>query len=258
MIFVDSHSHLYDERLNQRADEIIKNFENDKIACTIIPSCDFKSMQQTLELSQKYNKVFSALGIHPHDAQSFDDNIKNFFKQHYNDDKVVALGEIGLDYFYDLSPHDLQKEVLEWQLDFSNKSNLPVIFHVRDAYPDFFDICRGNLIPKENAVLHCFGGNVADAKKGLDMGFYISFTCNITYKHSEILREVVDYVPLDRILIETDSPYMSPNHCRKEPNEPKNVLYVAEQIARQKGLSLENVGEQTTKNFFDLFKKAKI
>ena len=258
MILVDSHSHLYDERLSERADDIINNFSNDNIACTIIPSCDYDSMSKTLELSQKYPKVFSALGIHPHDAKTFDDNIKDFFQKNYNNPKVVAIGEIGLDYFYDLSPRDLQREVWEWQLNFSNIANLPAIFHIRDAYADFFDVCRGNLIPKQNAVLHCFGGNLDDAKKGLDIGFYISFTCNITYKHSEVLREVVNYVPLDRILIETDSPYMSPNHCRKEPNEPKNVIYVAEQIAKQKGISLENVAEQTTKNFFELFKKVKI
>jgi len=258
MIFVDSHSHLYDEKLCDRADEIVENFAQDNILCSITPSCDLKSMQQSLALAQKHAQLFSALGVHPHDAKNFDNKCKEFLEQNSSQSKVVAIGEIGLDYFYDLSPKEKQKEVLKWQLDFANKKELPVIFHVRDAYKDFFEICKGNLVPKANGVLHCFGGNVEDAKKGLDLGFYISFTCNITYKHSEILREVVDYVPLDRILIETDSPYMSPNHMRKLPNEPQNVLYVAEQIANQKQKSLEEVAQITTKNTFDLFKKLKV
>ena len=258
MILVDSHSHLYDERLKDRADEIVKDFDYNNIGCTLVPSCDLKSMKQTLELSNKYQKVYSALGIHPHEAKTFNQEIIDFFNKNYNNSKVVGLGEIGLDYFYDLSPRKTQMEVLEWQLNFANEISLPVIFHVRDAYPDFWDICKGNLVPNQKAVLHCFGGDIKDAEKGLDNGFYISFTNNVTYKNSTILREVLDYVPLDRLLIETDAPYMSPNHCRKEVNEPKNVFYVAEQIARQKQISIDDVAKTTTENFLNLFKKARL
>jgi len=258
MILIDSHSHLYDERISSKTDEIVNEFEFNKIGCTLVPSCDLKSMQQTIELSNKYDKVFSALGIHPHDAKNLNYEIIDFLNANYNKPKVVALGEIGLDYFYDLSPRAKQREALEFQLDFANSVSLPVIFHVRDAYKDFWEICKGNLVPKESAVLHCFGGNKEDAKKGLDMGFLISFTCNVTYKNSNVLREVLDYVPLDRLLIETDAPYMSPNHCRKEANEPKNVFYVAEQIAKQKQISIDEVADKTTQNFLNLFKKARL
>lgn len=258
MKFIDSHAHIYDERLSDRTEQIIQNFDSDNLLCTLVPSCEYDSMVKAFDLSQKYHNVFCALGIHPHDAKNFNQTVIDFYKKNSTNSKVVAIGEIGLDYYYDLSPRDTQKSVLEWQLEFANSVPLPVIFHIRDAYSDFFEICKNNLVPKESGVLHCFGGNVADARHGLDMGFYISFTNNITYKHSEILREVVDYVPIDRILIETDSPYMSPNHCRKEPNEPKNVFFVAEQIAKQKGIDIESVAEMTSQNFFDLFKKAKL
>ena len=262
---VDSHCHLYDEKISERCDEIIKNFSNDKIDYVIIPSCDYDSMQKAFDLSQKNEKVYSALAVHPHDAKNFDKDCEQFIMQNANDSKVVAIGEFGLDYFYNLSPVNKQIEVLERQLYLCNQVDLPAIFHIRDgvdfsshfdAYGDFFPAVRACL-PKCGGVMHCFGGDKDKARMALDLGFNISFTCNVTYKTNERLREALAYIPMDRLLIETDSPYMSPRTMRDKPNEPKNVYYVAECISQIKGIEINEVFQITKQNTERLFFKIK-
>ena len=262
---VDSHCHLYDDKISARCDEIIANFANDNIDYVIIPSCDYNSMQKAFDLSQKNEKVYSAFAVHLYDAKNFDDNCEKFILQNASNDKVVALGEFGLDYFYNLSPVEAQIEVLEKQLNLCNKTDLPAIFHIRDgvdvashwdSYSDFFSAVK-NVRPKRGGVMHCFGGDKDKARKALDLGFNISFTCNVTYKTNEHLRQALEYIPLDRLLIETDSPYMSPRTMRDKPNEPKNVYYVAECISQIKGVDIERVFEITKQNTEKLFFKIK-
>ncbi len=262
---VDSHCHLYDDKISNRCNEIIANFANDNIDYVIIPSCDFDSMQKAFDLSQKNVKIFSALAVHPHDAKNFDEDCERFILQNASNAKVVALGEFGLDYFYNLSPINAQMQALEKQLKLCNIVDLPAIFHIRDgvdlsaywdSYADFFSIVKNNL-PKRGGVMHCFGGDKNKAKKALDLGFNISFTCNVTYKTNEHLRQALSYIPLDRLLIETDSPYLSPRTMRDKPNEPKNVYYVAECISQIKGVSIDDVFEITKKNTENLFFKIK-
>lgn len=263
---VDTHCHLYDDKIRDRAKEIIDNFQNDNLDFVIVPSCDMQSMEQALQLGQFNEKVYTALAVHPHSAIEFNDECEQFICKNASDDKVVAIGEFGFDYFYNLSPWQKQIEVAERHIELCNQCDLPAIFHIRDgdstkvehydAYADFWNLVK-NCDLKRSGVLHCFGGDKEKAKKALDMGFFISLTCNVTYKSNEHLREVVKYAPIDRLLIETDSPYMSPKHQRSLPNVPKNVQYVAECFAELKNMSLESVCEQTTINAKNLFFKIK-
>lgn len=262
---VDSHCHLYDEKIVDNCQNIIDNFKNDNIDYVVIPSCDYDSMKKALELSQKHDAVFSALAVHPHDAKNYDSLCEKFITDNAKNPKVVAVGEFGLDYFYNLSSVDKQIEVLEKQLYLCNQVDLPAIFHIRDgvdmashfdAYLDFFNAVK-NVLPNRGGVLHCFGGDKDKARKALDFGFYISFTCNVTYKTNERLREALQYIPLDRLLIETDSPYMSPRTMRDQPNQPKNVYYVAECFSQIKNLDINTVFEMTKQNTEKLFYKIK-
>ena len=263
---VDSHCHLYDEKIVDRCDEIINNFKTDNIDYVIVPSCDLDSINKAYELCKKHPQVFSALAVHPHEASSYDDECEKIIKSRSKDEKVVAIGEFGLDYFYNCSPANMQMEVMEKQLIVCNEVDLPAIFHIRDgekntgsrydAYTDFFSAVK-NCIPNRSGVLHCFSGDKQKAGKALDLGFYISFTCNVTYKTYEHLRQALEYIPLDRLLIETDSPYLSPRKMRDLPNEPKNVTYVAECFAEVKHVSIDEVLEQTKENTETLFYKIK-
>ena len=263
---VDSHCHLYDDKIADNAKEIIDNFSNDNIDFVIIPSCDYDSQLKAFNLAQQYDKVYCALAVHPHDAKNYNQQTQDYIINNSTNDKVVAIGEFGFDYFYNLSPFEKQIEVAEKHFDMCNKCDLPAIFHIRDgapntvehydAYNDFFYLAR--LYPlKRNGVLHCFGGDKDKAKKALDMGFYISFTCNATYQSNEHLREAIRYIPLDRLLIETDSPYMSPRHQRNIPNQPKNVKYVAELMSELKEVDIQTIYNQTTANTKSLFYKIK-
>ena len=261
---VDSHCHLYDEKIADRCNDIISNFEKDGIDYVIVPSCDYDSQQKAFDLSKKNDKVYCALAVHPHDAKNFNENCQNFIINHSSDPKVVAIGEFGFDYFYNFSPYRTQIEVAERQMQLCNSCNLPAIFHIRDgnpnevehynAYADFFALARAYPL-KFSGVLHCFGGDKDKAKLALDLGFYISFTCNVTYKSNEHLRGALKYIPMDRLLIETDSPYMSPRHARNLPNEPKNVMYVAECMSEIKGIDIKTVYDITKQNTEQLFYK---
>lgn len=263
---VDSHCHLYDDKIIDRVDEIITNFKNDNIDFVIVPSCNYDSQKQSLELSQKYDNIYSALAVHPHDAINYNDEIKMFMLNNYQNNKVVAIGEFGLDYFYNLSPYKAQINVAEEHFALCQTCDLPAIFHIRDglsntcehydAYSDFFDLAK-NYYLNRSGVLHCFGGDIDKARKALDLGFYISFTCNATYQSNEHLRQAIKYIPIDRLLIETDAPYLSPKHQRSLPNEPKNVKFVAELIAQLKKLDLDFVFNKTKSNTLELFYKIK-
>ena len=252
-MFIDSHAHIYDERLKDRFNEIIENLNNNFLDYIVVPSCDYESMKQAFEVSQKYDKIYCALGMHPENSKDFDDEIMQFQLENAKNAKVVAIGEIGLDYFYEFSKRTIQKKVLEQQLEYAKSINLPYIFHVRDAYDDFFSIIKNYKI--KAGVMHCFGGDKEIAKKALDLGLHISFTCNLGYKNSINLREAGEYTPLDRIMIETDCPYMSPKNARKEINTPMNVQYVAEELSYLKKMPIEKIAQITKENSLNFFDK---
>ncbi len=211
------------------------------------------SSAESVKLSNEYDFIYAAVGIHPHDAKEAQE--KDYDKLRawlQNESKVVAVGEIGLDYYYDFSPKDVQREVFVRQLQLAQETGLPVIIHNRDSHGDMMDILRQEA-KGVKGVLHCYSGSVEMAEELLEMGFYLSFAGPLTYKNAAKLPEVVKAVPLERMLIETDCPYLTPQPHRGKRNEPSYVRFVAEKIAEIKGKTWQEVAETTRKNTALLF-----
>lgn len=249
---IDSHAHLDDKQFNYDRDSIIKDLRENYIAYFINPASDMESSKNSLELSDKYEFIFSAVGVHPHEAEDFTDEMLVELKEMARNKKVVAIGEIGLDYYYDNSPRDIQKDVFRRQMELAKELNLPVIIHSRDAYGDTFDILnefKGEVI----GVMHCYSGSIEMAERYMSLGYYISFAGPVTFKNATNVKDTATKVPMDRMLIETDSPYLTPTPNRGKRNEPKYVKYVAETIANLREIPLSDLIESTRENTIKLF-----
>ena len=260
MIF-DTHAHLDSEQFEVDFDVIIQNIINKKISLIVNPGCDLPTSKKSVELSEKYDFIYSAVGFHPHEAKYMDqDAIKEIENLAILNNKVVAIGEIGLDYYYDFSPRDIQEDVFAEQMELANKLNLPFIIHSRDASNDTYEMVK-KYKNNVDCVLHCYSQSKEMAKLYLDLGCYLSFAGPVTFKKSTNLQEVAKYTPLDRIFIETDSPYLSPEPKRGKKNEPSNVIYTGKKIAELKEISEEQLFKSTYNNavrFFNLDKKFEI
>ena len=197
--------------------------------------------------------IYGVVGVHPHEAKTFQDSDLARMGEWIKSPKLVGVGEIGLDYFYDLSPRDTQKDVLQKQLDFAREQNVPVVFHVRDAHGDMTALLSARRATLPQGVFHCFSGSVETAREYLDMGFYISFAGPVTYKNAAKLQEVARYVPDDRLMVETDSPYLAPVPLRGKRNEPAYVAHVARVVAELRGMDVEELAALATANTCRLF-----
>lgn len=252
-MIIDSHCHLYSEKLEEIREEILNNLDNNLI-CICSADCIETSIK-CIKLSNKNKNVYATVGFHPHEAEGFTESslleLEKLVKQN---NKVVAIGEIGLDYYYDFSPREIQKEVLEKQIVLADKLKLPCVFHVREATEDFLNIIK-NLAKKYKirGVVHSFSGSIETAKILLDFGFYLGINGIITFKNANKMLDVVKFLPLDKILIETDAPYLTPVPFRGQANRPEYVRYVAEKIAELKEISVEDVINITTQNAKELF-----
>jgi TatD DNase family protein len=211
--------------------------------------------ERAVELAERHQDVYAAVGVHPHDAKLFDDTAERRLLNLAQESKrVIAWGEIGLDYHYDHSPREIQREVFRRQLRLARGEHLPVVIHSRDADEDTITILREELTGYPRAgVLHCFGGSLAMALAALELGFFISFAGNLTFKKADDLREVARQLPLNRLLIETDCPYLTPVPFRGKRNEPARVVETARFLAGLLGLDLEEIGRITSENFARLF-----
>ena len=252
-MIIDSHCHIYDEKLNEIRSEVLKNIQNNNQICVCNADCE-KTSKQCIELANQNSNIYATVGFHPHQADEFKDDslfvVENLAKQN----KVVAIGEIGLDYYYDFSPREKQKEILKKQILLANKLNLPCVFHVRDATEDFLNILMELAQKiKFSGVIHSFSGSVETAKILLNYGFYLGFNGIVTFKNANKILDVVKFVPLERILIETDCPYLTPVPFRGQVNRPEYVELVAEKIAEIKGVEKEEVVKVTTNNALKLF-----
>ncbi len=251
MQFIDSHSHLILDPFNNDRDEVIKQAFANNIS-HLIQSCDnLQEIKENLKLTRNYENIYSSVGIHPHEAKTWTDTSKEEIINYSKDKKVIAIGETGLDYYYNLSPKDIQIYVFREQVKIANETNLPLIIHTRDAFEETFSILKEE--KAKQGVFHCFTGGVKEAEEALNLGFYISFSGIITFKNAIPIKEAAKIVPLEKILIETDSPFLAPIPHRGKRNEPKFVSYVAEEIAKLKGLSIEEIGEVTSQNTKKLF-----
>ena len=253
MLF-DSHAHLNDERFDEDREELISSLNEKGVDLVVNPGACMKTSAESVELANKYDFIYAAVGVHPHDVKDLtEDDIQELKRMAIENEKVVAIGEIGLDYYYDAEYKELQKKWFKRQIELANELKLPIIIHDRDAHQDTFEIIKNTKSPEIGCVLHCYSGNVELAKEYVKMGCYISIPGTVTFKNNKKTREVAKEIPLEYLLIETDSPYMAPEPHRGKRNDPSLVAFVADKIAQEKGISHENVCEATKENAKRLF-----
>ena len=253
-MIIDSHCHIYDQKINEIKEDILKNIENNNQLCVCNADC-VETSKKCVDLANNNKNVYATVGIHPHEAESFNEKTIKTLEEMSKNEKVVAIGEIGLDYYYDFSPREKQKEVLKKQIILANKLQKPCVYHVREATEDFLTILKEMAqYLNFSGVIHSFSGSIETAKILLNYGFYLGFNGIVTFKNANKILDVVKFVPLDKILIETDCPYLTPVPYRGQVNRPEYVELVAEKIAEIKGLTKQEVIDVTTNNALNLFK----
>ena len=252
-MLTDTHAHLTMPEY-QDIDEVLGRAKAAGLSFIIDVGFDIASSEKSTILSAGSDFIYTAVGVHPHDARSFNEECYRKIIELLKRPRVVALGEIGLDYHYNLSSQDEQKRMFSKLLWTARDVNLPAIFHGRDSYHDMVDIIRSEGQGKVRGVFHSFAGSIDELKWILDNGFYISISGMITFKKAKNIADIAKAAPMDKILIETDCPYLTPEPYRGKRNEPSYVKYVAEALAKIKGITVEEVGEMTTNNAKKLFK----
>jgi TatD DNase family protein len=260
MIFVDSHCHVDSAEFDRDREEVLSRAEANGVKMMLVVGTgepQSGNFERAVSLSEKHENIFAAVGVHPHDAKTFDHEAETqLINLARSSKKVVAWGEIGLDFYYEHSPKDVQEDVFRKQIRIAKKLDLPIIIHSREADAETVNIlteeCSGKVF--RGGVMHCFGGTASMAESLMDIGFMISFAGNVTFKKAENLRDAARVVPLDKLLIETDCPYLAPVPFRGKRNEPGFVVETAKYLAEFYGVKLEELANQTTKNFIDFFK----
>ena len=248
----DSHAHYDDEQFNLDRDELIREIKSSGVIGVLNCGSSLQASITSVELSKKYDFIYAAVGIHPEDALSFNDETLEALRKLSNEEKVKAIGEIGLDYYYEDNPdREIQKQVFRKQMTLAKELNLPVVIHDRDAHSDTLKIMEE--FKEVKGVVHCFSGSVEFAKECLKLGYYIGFTGVITFKNAKKIIEVCKEVPLNRILVETDCPYMAPDPFRGKRNRSDYIKYIIEKIANIKGATPRDISLQTIKNTKELF-----
>ena len=255
-MYIDSHCHINFPELNEKIDQVLDNMKNHNISHALCVSVTLDKIDEILSLANKYSNIYASVGVHP-DYENIDEPDIDTLYRYSKEKRVVAIGETGLDYFRLKGDLAWQRERFRIHIRAAIKSKLPLIIHTRSAREDTIKIMREEGAHSVTGVMHCFTESYEMAKQAIDLGFYISFSGIITFKNAESLRETVKKLPIENILIETDSPYLAPVPNRGKLNEPSNVRFVAEKIAELKGISTEEVAEITTNNFFKLFTKCK-
>ena len=257
-MLIDTHCHLDDERLYPLAESVISDMAKDGLYCVVTSSSDYESSVCNFALATNNRDVYATVGIHPQEASGRTTAQYDEFCKMAENEKVVAIGEVGLDYYYENSPREIQKTVLVEQMELAHFLRLPLVFHVRDAYGDFFDIVKDNKkLLEYGGAGQFFCGTAGNAKSLLKYDLYFGFDGPLTYKNARHSVEAAAEIPVDRLLVETDSPYLAPTPLRGTINLPKNVRIVAEKLAAIKNLSINDIEEITTNNAKRLFKKIK-
>ncbi len=253
-MFIDTHAHLTFPEFAPDLPDIIQRAKEARLEAIVNIALDDDAVERSLKMSSEYpDYIFTGAGLHPHEASEWNDNSYLKYSSLAVDKGLVAIGETGLDYHYKLSPVDQQKKVFRAFLQMAQELDLPAVIHSREAARDTIDIIREENKGKLRGVLHCFAGDPELQKAALEMGLMISFTANITYPKAEVIRTAAKTVPLDRIMIETDCPFLAPQVFRGTRNEPSYVVKVAEKVAELKGLTVEEVARATTENARRLF-----
>ena len=233
-------------------EEILENARNNGVDKIIVPAAYPADIDVVMDLVQKYDNVYGLLGVHPSEVKDWKDGLVEKIREYSKNPKILGIGEIGLDYYWDKSFNDLQKEVFIKQIKLANELNLPISIHDREAHKDTFEILK-EYNKSSKIVMHCFSGSVEFMKECVKEGWYIALGGVVTFKNAIKAKEVAKEVPLDRLLLETDAPYLTPVPFRGTTNQPAYVKYVAEEIAKLRGISFEEVDEATTRNAGNVF-----
>jgi len=249
----DTHAHLDDKRFDSDREQVIRRARDAGITKIINIGYDLPSSERAVELAMKYDSMYAAVGIHPHDAKGCTDEILGKLERLAQNPKVIAWGEIGLDYYRDLSPREVQRQVFIQQIELANEAGLPIIIHNRDAHGDILQIIKKHK-PEYGGLFHSYSGSWEMAKQLLKDGYYLSFSGPLTYKNARHSVEVAINVPEDRFVVETDCPYLPPEPYRGQRNEPAYVWEVVKKIAELKGLTYEKVAELSTRNAKEFFR----
>jgi len=254
-MLIDSHAHLTDKRLIRQLDEVLARAAEADVRAIITIGTDAASSRAVAELVEAKPGIAGTVGVHPHDAKTVTADVLEELAQLAAGERIVAIGETGLDFYRDLSPRDKQEIAFIEQIHLARELGLPLVIHIREAYDAALEILERETGGDLRGVVHCWSSGLSDAQRVLDLGLHIGFTGTVTYPNASNLREVAATVPLDRILIETDSPYLVPQRFRKKvkTNEPAYVVYVAEQIAETREVSFDEVARATTANARELF-----
>ena len=248
---IDTHSHINMIEGTPRESVIQNAIENgvDKI---IVPSAYPKDIDDVIKLVNRYDNVYGMLGVHPTEVKDWTDDLADKIREYSKNPKIVAIGEIGLDYYWDKSFNDLQKEIFIKQIKLANELNLPISIHDREAHKDTFDILKEHN-KNSKIVMHCFSGSVEFANECIKEGMYIALGGVVTFKNAVKMKEVAINIPLDRLLLETDAPYLTPVPFRGKENQPAYTKYVAEEIAKLRNITVDEINKATTQNTFEVF-----
>lgn len=251
---IDTHAHLDFECYDDKLAQILTNTKSVGVEKVVIPGVRPKDFDKIINLIERHDFLYGAVGVHPSEIETYNDEVHNQILEIAKHPNIVAIGEIGLDYYWDKSAIDRQKEVFKAQIGIAKIVNKPILVHDREAHEDTFNILKETNAKDVGVVMHCFSGSPEFAAQCVKEGFYIALGGVVTFKNAKKPKEVAEKISLNKILLETDSPYLTPTPYRGQENEPAYVKYVAEEIARLKNISFEEVDVQTTKNAYDLFK----
>jgi TatD DNase family protein len=255
-MLIDSHAHIQGSEYASEVEAVLKRAQEAGVEKIIVVggAGELSSNEAAVALTESHPTLYATVGMHPHDAKDVGEDEIEKLKRLTAKPKVVAVGETGLDFYYNHSPHDVQRKIFTRFIHMARETGLPLVVHERDAFKDAGELLRNEGGGEVRGVIHCFTGNHEAARQYLDLGFYLSFTGIITFKNAGPLREVVRAIPLEKMFVETDSPYLTPVPHRGKRNEPAYVRLVAETIAKVKGLDLEEVARVTTQNVRQLFR----
>ena len=243
----DTHCHLDDPKFDDDREEAFTRLRDKGVIRLTCVGTDLSTSRTSLQFAQTHENTYASCGVHPHEAAQAPAGYLDELREMSKEKLIVAIGEIGLDYYYDFSPRDVQKKVLMEQMDLACELNMPAIFHIRDAHGDILELFRSRkTLP--GGIIHCFSGSRETAMEYVRMGFYISFSGPLTFKKAPNLQAAAQAVPLDRLLVETDSPYLAPEPVRGHRNEPANVYYVCEKLAELRGMTMEEMARLTMEN----------
>ena len=254
-MLIDTHAHVNFDNYKTRLGEVFQNAKNNEVDYMILPGVEVSKWDEIIDFVEKYDNVYGAIGVHPSELEGFDDTAIKKMSELLKHPKIKAVGEVGLDYYWEKDEiiHQKQKDIFIQQIKLANEAQKTLIIHERDAHKDAFDILKEYADPNLNIVMHCFSGSSEFMKECVKQGWYIALGGIVTFKNAQKPKEVAKEVPLEKLLVETDCPYLTPHPHRGEENEPSYVKFVAQEIANLKGLSLEQIAEATTKNALKVF-----